>query len=104
MDQFLSAEISIEIYAELNPLSSACLPDGADHVEFQRWMARSETGIVIGIALIAACVPSQEIHTGGIHLIGKCLRIEFRSDIRNFGSGVEVVKQSVFELFHPSFF
>ena len=104
VDQFFIAQMSIEIGAEFDSFPAAGLADGAEQVELQSRMPFPVTGIVIGVALIAAGVPGEEIHPAGFHLIGKRFRIECRPHVRNIRRGVEIVKKSVFELCHGGAF
>ena len=100
LEKLFVAEMAVEIYAEGDPLPAAGLSDGADHVEFQRGVPFPVTGVVIGVALIAPCVPSEKIHFAGFQLIGEGFRIEICSHIRDVRRGVKIVKESVIRLEH----
>ena len=51
--------------------------------------------VIIGIALIAPCVPCQKIHSAGLQFIRKFFHIEIFPDIRNHCAGVKIGKEGI---------
>ena len=60
--QFLIAEPAVEICADPDPFPVAGFGDLAQQIELQRRMTVAEFGVVIGISLVAAGMPGQEIN------------------------------------------
>ena len=100
MNQFLITQVSVEIDAEKDSFSAAGFSEFTDEVEPERRMPQPQFRVVVGIALIAACVPCQEVNPAGLHLIRECLHIKLCPDIGDCCWCVEVVEQPVLELRH----
>ena len=101
-DPFGAAESDVEISAQTDALALAGLRQLPEQVEIQMRMPRAQFGVVIGHPHVAAGVKSHIIHAAFDKPVGQFFRIEILPHIRMLRTGVEIVKQGIFDLVHDA--
>ena len=101
--KLLIAEASVEIRADPDAFSMAGFGDSAEQIKLQRRMPVTVFRIIIGIALIAACMPCQKIDPAFPEVVGEFFNIEVFSDVGNYRACVKIVKERILCLHDSTF-